>query len=220
MSTNPIPDGLRNTVARGLEPVRPLPPAWQRALGVAVIATAIVSIALATRSLRFDIDQIPAWLSWGSSLAELAVGIFMVGLALREAVPGGGIPTGAGYTAIGAALLLQILVGVATWTQSPGAPLGGDWLAQGFGCLSDDALLIIPTFAATLWLVFRAFPVRAPIAGVIGGCGAAMTGDAIIHLLCPVSDLGHVLVWHSGAIVGFAALGWAIGMIWLLVRGR
>ena len=47
-----------------------------------------------------------------------------------------------------------------------------------------------------------------------------MTGDAIIHLLCPVSSLEHVLVWHSGAIIGFAGLGWATGIIWLLTRNR
>ena len=71
MSTNPIPDGLRDAIERGLAPVRPLPPAWQRALGVAVIATATVSVTLATSALRFDIHLIPAWRSWGSSLVEL-----------------------------------------------------------------------------------------------------------------------------------------------------
>jgi hypothetical protein len=41
-----------------------------------------------------------------------------------------------------------------------------------------------------------------------------LTGDAVTHLLCPISDLTHVLVWHTGAVLGFAVLGWLAGTIW------
>ena len=48
----------------------------------------------------------------------------------------------------------------------------------------------------------------------LGGAGATVASDAVIHLLCPMSNLSHVLVWHSGAVILFMALGWAAGMIW------
>jgi hypothetical protein len=70
--------------------------------------------------------------------------------------------------------------------------------------------------AVTLWLVFRALPLRPSVAGLLGGAGAAVTADALTHVLCPMSDLRHVLVWHTGAMVVLMLLGWAIGRAWEL----
>jgi hypothetical protein len=122
--------------------------------------------------------------------------------------------------AIATAFALQVCAGIATWLHSSGMPLGVNWVAKGAGCLAHDATMILPTFAATMWLVFRALPMRAPIAGLLGGAGAAVTGDAITHLLCPMSDLRHVLVWHTGAIIGFMAVGWIVGTLWARARWR
>jgi hypothetical protein len=65
-----------------------------------------------------------------------------------------------------------------------------------------------------LWLVFRALPLRPSVAGLLGGTGAAVTADAVIHILCPMSDLRHVLVWHTGVIIGLMVIGWAAGKLW------
>jgi len=82
------------------------------------------------------------------------------------------------------------------------------------GCSAHDAALALPALAVTLWLVFRALPLRPSMAGLLGGTGAAVTADAINHILCPMSDLRHVLVWHTGMIFGLMAVGWAAGKIW------
>ena len=223
MTIEPMPAALREAVSRDLRPVRPLQPPWRRTVLVAGVAATVLAIALLVpgHSLRQDLTSLPLWLSWGASLFELAAGIAVIGLALREAVPGGAAPRGAVRTVALAAFALQIVIGVATWRYGPGTPPGPGWLAAGAGCLSHDAAMILPGFAVTLWLVFRALPLRAPAAGLLGGCGAALTGDAVTHLLCPVSDLAHVLVWHTGAVLGFAGLGWLIGTLWdrrLLLR--
>jgi hypothetical protein len=220
MTTDLLPDALREAVGQELRPVRPLSPAWQRTLLVATIATAVAAIAIGTIALRFDLGQIPLWLSWGCSALELLVGVFIVGLALREAVPGSAAPTGALWTAVVTGLVLQIVVGLATWMHSPGMQAGSDWLSHGIGCMTNDAARVIPTFVVTAWLVFRALPLRATVAGLLGGAGSAMAGDAITHLLCPMSDMRHVLVWHTGAILGFMALGWALGYAWQRLRWR
>jgi hypothetical protein len=220
MTTDLLPDALREAVGDELQPVRPLSPAWQRTLVVATLATTVAVIAIGTVAFRFDLGQIPMWLSWGCSALELLVGIFIVGLALREAVPGSAIPTGALWTAVSTGLVLQIVVGLATWMHSPGMQAGDGFLAHGIGCMTHDAARVLPIFAVTAWLVFRALPLRAPVAGLLGGVGAAMAGDAITHLLCPMSDMRHVLVWHTGAILGFMALGWAVGYAWQRIRWR
>lgn len=216
MTIEPIPAALRAAVGRDLEPVRPLHPPWRRTVLVAGVATAVFATVLLIPGLRLrqDLANLPLWLSWGASLVELAAGIAVIGLALREAVPGGAAPRGAVRAVAFAAFALQIVIGVATWLYGPGTPPGAGWLAAGAGCLGHDAALILPCFAVTLWLVFRALPLRAPAAGLLGGCGAALTGDAVTHLLCPVSDLAHLLVWHTGAVLGFTVLGWLIGTLW------
>jgi hypothetical protein len=111
------------------------------------------------------------------------------------------------------ALAVQVLVGVATAIFSPAIDVVGG-IGSGIGCFRVESVMALPTFAVTLWLVFRSLPLRAPIAGLLGGAGATVASDAVIHLLCPVANLAHVLVWHSGAMVAFMAVGWLAGTIW------
>jgi hypothetical protein len=216
MSSDLMPERLREMIASDLAPVRPLHPIWQRLLAVAAVATAVLTVVLVVQRshLRPDLGVLPMWLGWGATFLELIVGVLIIGLALRASIPGVATPSGIARTAMAVGIALQLLVAVATWMHSPGMAPGAAWLAKGVGCLSHDGAFILPTFAVTMWLVFRAFPTRAPEAGLIGGFGAALTGDAVIHLLCPVSNLRHVLVWHTGALIGFAAIGWLVGTLW------
>jgi len=212
-----LPDDLRRAIATDLEPVRPLPPVWIRTLYAVATAAAGLAVVVAAfkLTLRPDMDQLPMWLSWGCTTLQLIVGVVLVGMALREAVPGSGVPSGALSLAISTGIVMQILVGIATWMHSPGVPLmRGHGLEVGITCSTHDAALALPALAVTLWLVFRALPLRPSIAGLLGGTGAAVTADAINHILCPMSDLRHVLVWHSGMIFGLMAVGWAAGKIW------
>ena len=216
MSTEFVPEDLRRAVERDFRPVRPLPPAWQRTLVVAAVMAVgfAVSLAAFKLTLRPDMDQLPMWLSWGCSVLQLLVGVMLVSMALRESIPGSGVPAGAVKVAVVTAVLMQIVVGIATWMYSPGMPWGEGAIAKSVGCVTQDSTMALPTLFVTLWLVFRALPVRAPVAGLLGGAGAAVTADAITHLLCPMSDLRHVLVWHTGAILGFMLIGWVAGVLW------
>lgn len=217
MSTDLLPDGLRQAISDDLTPVKPLPPVWMRTLYAVAVAAAGLTIVVAAfkLSLRPDMDQLPMWLSWGCTVLQLIVGVILVGMALREAVPGSGVPAGAASLAVGTGVVMQILVGIATWMHSPGMPLvKGHGLKAGMTCSTHDAALALPAVAVTLWLVFRALPMRPSIAGLLGGTGAAVTADAINHILCPMSDLRHVLVWHTGMIFGLMIVGWVAGKLW------
>jgi len=220
MTSHSLPEGLRSAIANDLQPVQPLPPTWRRTLVVAAVVTVVIAAALTVLKLRFDVDQMPVWLSWGCSLLELTVGLVVVGLALRESIPGRALTSGAVAGAAVLATGLQILVGLTTWFFSPGMPMPSDAAAAGMSCLRHDTTLGLPALAATLWLVFRALPLRPSIAGLLGGAGAGLTADAVTHLLCPVSDLRHVLVWHTGAILLLMAAGWLIGKAWEWYRWR
>jgi hypothetical protein len=220
MTTDLLPDALREALGNEIEPVRPLSPAWRRTLVVTAVATGVTVVALATFSLRFDLDQIPLWLGWGASMLELLVGLLIIGLALREAIPGAGVPAGTARLSVATAVVLQMVVGLTTWMHSAGMPMGDDWMSKSVMCLKSDTSLVLPIFAVTFWLVFRALPLRAPMAGLLGGGGAALAGDAINHLLCPMSDLRHVLMWHTGALLGFMAIGAVFGWLWQRFRWR
>jgi hypothetical protein len=215
--TNLLPNDLRRVVSDDLAPVKPLPPVWIRTLYAVAVGAAGLAAAVAAFKLTFrpDFDQIPMWLSWGCTALQLVVGVLLVGMALREAVPGFGIPTGGVFLAVSTGVLMQILVGITTWMHTPGIPLvKGHGLQAGVACSTHDIALALPALAVTLWLVFRALPLRPSIAGLLGGTGAAIIADAVNHVVCPMSDLRHVLVWHTGMIFGLMLVGWAVGKVW------
>jgi hypothetical protein len=218
MSLDSIPNVLREAVESDLAPVHPLHPAWVRTMMAVAIFAVVLAFVVAKASFRTDLDQLPIWLSWGCSLLQLALGILLIGLALRESVPGEGIPVGAVRIAALTALAVQILVGVATSIYSPAIAMPGSGIAPGIGCFKHESAMALPTFVVTMWLVFRALPLRAPTAGLLGGAGAMVASDAVIHLLCPMSNLSHVLVWHTGAVIVFMGVGWIAGMIWERLR--
>lgn len=223
MSTGTVPEPLRREVSASLRPVSPLPPVWTRALvAVAIGAVGLAAVVAAFKlSLRPDMARIPAWLGWGCTALQLAVGTLLVAMALREAVPGRSIPGRTVGLAVATGVLMQVVVGIATWMASPGVAYApGHAMALGIGCATHDLALALPALFITLWLVFRALPVRPAVAGLLGGAGAALVADAVNHLVCPMSDLRHVLVWHTGVLLALMAVGCLVGLAWDRVAPR
>ncbi len=218
MTESIVPEVLRRAVEAEMRPVKPLPPVWRRTLGVVAVAALAVAAALATYSLRYDLDAIPEWLSWGCSALQFIVGILLVGLALREAVPGRAVTTGAAAAALGLGFAFQLIVGVVTWLASPGAPFSWSGFSGGVVCMRNEVTFALPALIVTLWLVVRALPLRPSMAGAFGGAGTGLVADAINHLICPMSDLRHVVVWHTGAVAMLALVGWLAGALWERVR--
>ena len=220
MSAHPLPESLRRTVESDLEPVRPLLPPWQRVVAFGLVTLLVGALAIAVYTLRTDLASMPAWVGWGGTLLELVTAMVLVGLALREAVPGAAPPRGLDVLAVGAALVVHCAVCVLTWLHSPGMPLGPDAVTHGVACFTHDTLLALPTFLLVAWLIARAMPHRAAMAGLLSGAGAGLGTDAISHLLCPISDPRHVLVWHTGTVVFLMLAGWLGGTLWQHRRGR
>lgn len=218
MSSRPLPDELRRLVGDDLRPVRPLAPVWQRAALVMAGTVALFSLGVVVFALRPDLDQLPAWLSWGCTLVQLAIGTSLLLLALREAIPGAAAPLGVVTTTVAAGFALQVALGFATWMVSAGPPFAAVPATKQMLCMRNDVLMALPVLAVTLWLVFRALPLRAPLAGLAGASGAALAADAVNHLRCGLSDPRHVLLWHTGAIVLCAAAGWLLGAGWRRLR--
>jgi len=210
-----LPEVLRKAVEHDLSPVQPLPPVWRRTVNALAVAATVFTVAVVFFGVRSDIQTIPLWLSWGTSFLELGAAALLIALALRESLPGRSVPTTSAACALTAAVVFQLAVGFATWRFSPaGAPWAFDPFGYGMSCMGTETALALPTFLVTLLLVFRAYPVRAWMAGLLGGAGAAIAADAITHLRCPVSDLRHVFLWHTGAVLIFSLGGALVGYVW------
>ena len=74
MTTDGMPDSLRQAIAADLAPVKPLPPAWRRTLVVAAVAIAVFGVMVTGFRLRPDLAAMPMWLGWGCSVLQLGVG--------------------------------------------------------------------------------------------------------------------------------------------------
>lgn len=219
MSTT-VPEPLRRAIAGDLQPVRPLSPVWRRSVAVVIVAFAVFGAVLATHALRADLVSLSPWIGWGGALLEALVGLLAISLALRESVPGAALSRGAIGLAIGLGLAMNLLIVVATRLAVASATNLCGPLTSGMMCSRNETIIALPAFLLTVYLVLRALPLRPQIVGLLGGLGAGLIGDGINHLLCSVSSLRHVLVWHTGAMIGLMALGWCCGGIWNIVRRR
>jgi len=211
MSAPTVPEELLKAVTDDLQPVTPLAPVWRRTLWALAVSALVFATAVFGFGLRSDIQSIPTWLGWGCSAIEFLAAALLLGLALRESIPGRSVPLGSAFAALSASIIYQLAVGYITWRFSPGEFQA---FGQGMSCMMSDTMLALPTFLITFWLIVRAFPTRAWMAGLLGGAGAAIASDAITHLQCPVSDMRHVLAWHTGAVILMSATGALAGYAW------
>jgi hypothetical protein len=213
----PLPPQLRRLVEEDLAPVRPLPPPWVRALVALAWAVAALLVVLVVGGVHADAGELGVLLAWGAAAVEILAGFALIALALREAVPGAALPRAALAGVLLAAALVAAATAVLTWVRTA-PPASGCSLRAGMACLATEFALGVPALVATVLLAVRALPVRPRWAGVLGGVGSGLLADGLQHLICPVADLSHVLVWHVGAIVGLGCAGWWAG--WGVERWR
>ena len=207
------PERLLREVTSDLRPVRPLPPPAWRAANVALWGAALFLCLPLLHPLREDAALLGPWLLWGVAAVEALAGLLLAHLALREAVPGSGV----GAARVGLALALgaatQVAAALWTWTSATIPTTLDVSRHRGLMCFSAQEALGLPGLALALWLVRRALPVRPCWSGALAGLSAGLLADGVWHLICPRSDLSHVLVWHGGATLLTTAAGWLLGAL-------
>ncbi|HVO09742.1 MAG TPA: NrsF family protein [Vicinamibacteria bacterium] len=214
MSTPRLPERLRQEVLTDLQPVRPLPRPALRAMEIAIWALALFLLVPRLHPLREDAAALGPWLLWGVAIGEAVAGLLLAGLALREAVPGGGLARARVGLALALGATTQLAASLLTWTLAPATTSAEMARHRGAVCFSIQELLAIPGLALAFWLVQRALPVRPRWSGALAGLAAGLLADAAWHLICPRSDLPHVLIWHGGATLLTTTLGWLLGTLY------
>src|SRR5262245_52321129 len=169
-------DTLRSAIAADLAPVRPLAPPFRRALTVLPLALLLLVSAPLVFEFR-DLTPLGWSWSWGASVTQSIVGMMIVGLALREAVPGRGSSRAAIVAGAASAAFLFLVVTVGAWSASP-VTLLRYWWQIGAICLACSAISALPAVVLTAVLIVRAFPLQPAKTGAIAGFGAGLLADA------------------------------------------
>lgn len=191
---------LLEAVARDLRPVRPLAPPWRRALTLLPFGFLLLAGVPWYWGFRSSYSELGIGLTWGLSALQALAGLAVVGVALREGVPGRKLSPAALLATVAAAVALFAAV---TWVTEIHAPVvvpAGVRVRYVWECLGIATVSGIPALAAVAWLAWRLLPNRPWIAGAIAGLGAGLIADAGMRLFCWVSEPEHVILSHGGAI--------------------
>ena len=192
---------LLEAVARDLRPVRPLAAPWRRALALLPFGFLLLVGVPGFWGFRAGLPELGIGLSWGLSALQALAGLAVVGVALREGVPGRKVSPAVLLATLAASMALFLAI---TWvtqlhypvTVRPAVRVRFVWECLGIATVSG-----IPALAAVAWLAWRLLPNRPWIAGAVAGLGAGLMADAGMRLFCWVSEPEHVVLAHGGAIL-------------------
>ena len=206
------PDALLQAIAQDLRPVKPSPKPMQLALRMVPAALLVSALILGATGIRRDSRSLGAWLTWGASFAEFALGILLVWVAAQESKPAGRLPRQVVYAAAAAAGLMVVAVSLVIFATTPEIvprriPA---WIA-GIACAMGSTIaggILVGLFS---WMFRGSIAARPTLAGALYGAGAGVAIHATWRMACPVSTLGHALGAHGMAIVATTLLGAVIG---------
>ncbi len=207
------PTTLRDRIAADLAPVTPLRKPWLRAAATLPLGVLLLFAASSVYSFRGDAGRLGWSLTWGLSTIELALGMLLIGFALREAIPGRVWSPPALLASLGAALAAVVVITLVTWRVSPTRILDESVSYVTSVCFGYPLVAALPVILFAGLLASRAYPLRPQIAGALYGAGAGLLSDAGWRLFCHYSDPAHVLTAHLGAIVAATLLGTLTGRL-------
>jgi hypothetical protein len=206
------PERLRSLISRDLEPTRPLRSPGARALAIGPLAMATVVAVPLVSFFRSDMAQLGVLRAWGLSFVESLAGVVVVGLALRESIPGRALSRRALALAFGLGLALPFTILALTATSYSIGPTEFEW-GDTVVCFRTSFAAAIPMMLLATLLVARALPLRPGVAGALYGLGCGLVADAGLRLYCEFSVPSHFLTAHAGAVVAAVGAGALLGSV-------
>ena len=198
-------DRVAKSIGSSLRPVRPVPPAWVLAGGLALICLAVAvagaarsgfygvqKLSILERALIFPTLGILIWLRATATASEMIPG------SRRRAAPG--LLLGAG--SLGLLIVFAVLFHDYRTDH---------FVSQGIVCLSAGLLHAIPAALASWFLLRRGFAVNAVAAGLVVGTLAGLAGVTMLELHCANLETLHVMLWHTAVMPVSAAAGALLG---------
>ena len=201
MNETNIPASLLNAVRADLEPVTPLPAPSRRLLGLVPLALILFFGPPTYWGWRANLALLPNWTSWGLSALESLGGAALLGLALRQAVPGLAVRRRWMWLAFTGAALLFASVQLTTAHVLPTPVDDASSWRIAWECVFMELPFALPSLAISAWLIARALPTRPALTGSAYGLAIGLMTDAGMRLFCVVDQPFHVFVAHGGVIL-------------------
>jgi hypothetical protein len=197
----------RDAIINDLAPVRPLPKPSRRVWLLVPIGLLLAATAPFVNGIRGDLLPYAPLLTWGATGLQAMLGLWLLALGFREAVPGRNVSA---LSLASAAVLTVMLVSTITvLTNAASAtvvPAGREW-RDWMECVVWPAAIGSPFMVIATLMAARAFPTRPAIAGALCGLSAGVLSDAGWRLSCWISDPVHLAESHALAILTLTAAG-------------
>jgi hypothetical protein len=194
-------DRVARSIGSSLGPVRPLPPAWVLAGGLALISVA-VALAGAARLGLYGIRKLSVL---ENALIFPALGILILLAAtafVGEMIPGSRRRVTPRFL-LGAGSLALLAVFAVLFRDYRTER----FVSQGVACLIAGLLHAMPAALASWLLLRRGFAVNSVAAGVVAGTLAGLAGVTMLELHCANFEAPHVMLWHTAVMPVCAAAG-------------
>jgi len=201
MTESDIPATLMSHVRENLKPVRPLASPALRLLALAPLAALLLLGPALYYGWRTNLALLPGWAGFGLSFAESVGGAALLGLALRQSVPGLAVPARWILLSIAAAAAMFATVSLITTQVLPTPQVPSGWSRLEWECVVMELLFAVPSIAISAWLVARALPTRPALTGAAYGMAVGLMTDAGVRLFCWIDAPSHVFAAHGGAIL-------------------
>ena len=209
MNESNVPASLLNLVRADLEPVTPLSAPSRRLLALVPLALVLFFGPPMYWGWRANLALLPSWTSWGLSALESLGGAALMGLALRQAVPGLAVPRQWMWLAFAGAALLFASVSLTTAHVLPTRVAEASSWQIAWECVFMELPFALPSLAISAWLVARALPTRPALTCGAYGLAIGLMTDAGMRLFCVVDQPFHVFAAHGG-VISLGATGGAL----------
>jgi hypothetical protein len=210
MTEPSIPASLLNQVRANLEPVTPLASPSRRLLTLMPLVLVLFFGPPLYYHWRENLSSLPSWASWGLSAVESLGGAALMGLALRNAVPGFAVRSRWILLACAGGVMLFTCVALTTARVLP-TPLQDlhTWTRLAWECVFMELPFAVPSLAISAWLVARALPASPSLTGAAYGLAIGLMTDAGMRLFCRIDEPLHLFAAHGGVIL-LGAVGGAV----------
>ena len=209
-------EDLIRELASDAPPVRRLQPLAVRLIGW--IALALLSLAAVTMWMgaRQDLGEVLQHASFQFETAMLILTAMSAAVgALTVSIPGRERSAVIRWLPIaGGAICILWVAGELVFASVTGAPTGR--LTFAWRCIYKTASVALVPGIALFVLVRRAAPLHAAWAGLLAILATAAVGVLGANVICPIDRPLHLILWHVGPLMLFAAAGAGLGT--LLIR--
>lgn len=215
-----VAGAYREQIVGSLTPVRPLSRPSHRVWMLVPLGLLLASTAPLMIGSRGDLGRYAPLITWGVTALQSLLGVWLLALGFREAVPGRNVSTRALMLASALTASLVITVTFLTNAVSPTVvPPGREW-QDWMECVVWPTALGAPFMILATLMAVRAFPTRPAIAGGLCGLSAGVLSDAGWRLSCWISSPAHIIESHGLAVLTLAGAGALLAVLIDLPRWR